>query len=137
MVVVASNWQQGSCRFSPHHLDSRGGMTDQQGAPRASVLIVDDDPDLCEVLTDLVRYEGYDAEHAWSGTDALAKIQKAAFSAVILNVHLPDQDGRVVLLDRRERYPSCRSSCSPACGCAEARAPFWRLCLYRQTLHQD
>jgi len=50
------------------------GLTDQQGAPSASVLIVDDDPDICEVLSDLVRSEGDDAEHAWSGTDALAKI---------------------------------------------------------------
>ncbi|SRR5713226_7843087 len=50
------------------------GLTDQQGAPSASVLIVDDDPDICEVLTDLVRSEGDDVEHAWSGTDALAKI---------------------------------------------------------------
>lgn len=69
------------------------------------MLSVDDDPDICEVLTDLVRYEGDVAEHAWAGTDALAKIQQAAFSAVILNVHLPDQDGRVVLLERRERDP--------------------------------
>jgi len=69
------------------------------------VLIVDDDPDNCEVLTDLVRYGGDDAEHAWAGTDALATIQQAAFSAVILTVHVSDQDGRVVLLELRERDP--------------------------------
>ena len=69
------------------------------------MLSVDDDPDICEVLPDLVRYAGDDAEHAWAGTDALAKIQQAAFSAVILTVHWPDQDGRVVLLERRERDP--------------------------------
>lgn len=45
-VVVASNGQPGSGGFSPQHRDSRAGMTDQQGAPRASVLIVDDDPDI-------------------------------------------------------------------------------------------
>jgi hypothetical protein len=73
MDVVASNGQQGSGRFSPPHRDSRAGMTDQKGAPRAAVLRVDDDPDICEVLTDLVRYEGYDEEHTWSGTDVLAK----------------------------------------------------------------
>ena len=48
-------------------------MTDQQGPPSASVLSMDDDPDICEVRTALVRYEGDDAEHAWAGTDALAK----------------------------------------------------------------
>jgi len=62
-------------------------------------------PDLCEVLPDLVWYEGDDAEHAWAGTDALATIQQAAFSAVILTVHVPEQDGRVVLLELRERGP--------------------------------
>jgi DNA-binding response OmpR family regulator len=69
------------------------------------VLGVDDDPAICEVLTDLVRYEGDDAEHAWSGIDALARIQQAAFSAVILKVHVPDQNGRVVRLELRERSP--------------------------------
>ena len=69
------------------------------------MLSVDDDPDICEVLTDLVRYEGDDAEHAWAGTDALATIQQAAFSAVILTVHWPEQDGKVVLLELRERDP--------------------------------
>ena len=43
-VMVASNGQQGSGAFWPQHRDSRAVMTDQQGAPRAAVLIVDDDP---------------------------------------------------------------------------------------------
>lgn len=54
MVVIASNGQHGNGGFSPQLRDNRAGMTDQQGLPRAAVLIVDDDPDNCEVLTDPV-----------------------------------------------------------------------------------
>ncbi len=62
-----------------------------------SVLIVDDDPDICQALQDLLEHEGYVVQSVSTGREALARVTQQHFHAVILDVGLPDQDGLSVL----------------------------------------
>jgi PAS domain S-box-containing protein len=61
------------------------------------ILLVDDDPDLRIVLSDALSHEGYRVEAVGAGAEALAKARQEAYGAVILDLGLPDLDGRSVL----------------------------------------
>ena len=61
------------------------------------ILIVDDDDDLRDSLSEQLRlHEEFETETAASGAAALEKIKADYFDAVILDVGLPDMDGREV-----------------------------------------
>jgi PleD family two-component response regulator len=68
-----------------------------------SVLLVDDEPDLCRILETLLREDGYRATSVGLGTEALALAQKQQFDAIILDLLLPDLDGFAVLGALRAR----------------------------------
>ncbi|MFE7973447.1 response regulator transcription factor [Streptomyces shenzhenensis] len=74
----------------------RPALTRPDGTP-LRVLVVDDDPDLAEVLTGALRYEGWEVRAAGDGASALAAARELLPDAVVLDVLLPDTDGFAVL----------------------------------------
>ncbi len=61
------------------------------------VLLVDDDPTLCEMLVEQLRmHQEFEPRVAASGADALRKVQDDRFDVILLDVGLPDLDGREV-----------------------------------------
>jgi two-component system KDP operon response regulator KdpE len=69
-------------------------------APR--VLVVDDEPTVHRFLTPALLANDYDVLRADSGTDALRRIAADAPDVVVLDLGLPDMDGKEVLLRVRE-----------------------------------
>ena len=63
------------------------------GAPHATLAIVDDDPELLEVLTLEFREAGYHVIAATDGKRGLEIVQTARPDAVILDVNMPVLDG--------------------------------------------
>ncbi|MER5572009.1 response regulator transcription factor [Streptomyces massasporeus] len=61
------------------------------------VLVVDDDPDLAEVLSGALRYEGWQVRTAGDGVSAVEEARELVPDAVVLDVMLPDTDGFAVL----------------------------------------
>lgn len=57
------------------------------------VLVVDDDPDINEVVREGLRVAGYDPVPALSGEDAFAEIDRQLPDLVLLDQMLPDIDG--------------------------------------------
>jgi DNA-binding response OmpR family regulator len=74
------------------------GATAAIGAAMAvlkKILLVDDDDDLREALSEqLVMTEDFDVFEAGSGAEALGRIKEQHHDLVILDVGLPDTDGR-------------------------------------------
>jgi PAS domain S-box-containing protein len=70
------------------------------------VLVVDDDPDINQILSDLLVHEGYQAQVARTGTEAITKGRQQHFGAVFLDLGLPDIDGITVLQSLLEIDPS-------------------------------
>ena len=70
-------------------------------APRARVLVVDDEPQIRRFLAISLRAQGYDAVEAADGRSALAALAAGGIDAVVLDLGLPDMDGREVLRDLR------------------------------------
>jgi two-component system, OmpR family, response regulator len=58
------------------------------------VLIVEDDPELRSVLKRTLREEGYEAEAAADGAELLRRVDEVAPDALIVDIGLPDSDGR-------------------------------------------
>ena len=57
------------------------------------ILVVDDEPDIVELVTYNLKKEGFDVSLAFDGNDALAKIRKEKFDFVILDLMLPGIQG--------------------------------------------
>ncbi len=71
------------------------------------ILIIEDDETLVQALTDLLRSTGYQASAALTGHAALEKLAHDLPDLVLLDLHLPDMNGIVVLeyLRNHSRVP--------------------------------
>lgn len=58
-----------------------------------SVLVVEDEDPIRELVATALRFTGFGVETASSGAKALAAIRNGAFDLVVLDVNLPDLDG--------------------------------------------
>jgi DNA-binding response OmpR family regulator len=61
------------------------------------VLVVDDDPDLCQLLLRLLQAEGYGVDIAGNGASALGAVGRQQPDLVLLDIGLANEDGRDVL----------------------------------------
>jgi len=59
----------------------------------ARVLVVDDEPDVLEVMRKVIDKHGYDTVAAVSGEEALEKIGEVKPDAVVLDIMMPGLDG--------------------------------------------
>lgn len=69
----------------------------EEKAPQ--ILIVDDNPEIREILTVLLTGEGYGTREAKDGAAALLELEKENFDLIILDIMMPGMDG----------YETCRS----------------------------
>ena len=65
--------------------------------PDIRILIVDDDEDICEMLSQLIQKEGFKAVVANDGEPALKAIRSFSPDVVLLDMQMPEMDGTVVL----------------------------------------
>lgn len=66
------------------------------------LLVVEDDRDLREVLSEALRLEGYDVREAVDGEDAFARLQGGPRPAIIiLDLIMPRMDGRQLIAAMR------------------------------------
>jgi DNA-binding response OmpR family regulator len=70
---------------------------DTAGSHEARVLLVDDDRELCQMLTEYLNAEHFDVKSVHDGGDALAELQINHFNILILDVMLPSIGGFDVL----------------------------------------
>lgn len=68
----------------------------------AHVLIVDDEAPIVRVLSSTLRAEGYLVSSAKTGEEALSAVAKRAPDIVVLDLGLPDMDGKDVIISLRE-----------------------------------
>jgi len=69
------------------------------------VLVVDDEPNIAELLSMALRYEGWDVAQAGTGTAAVAVAKRERPDAVVLDIMLPDFDGLEVMRRLRTSMP--------------------------------
>jgi two-component system OmpR family response regulator len=72
---------------------------------RPRVLVVDDEQSLAEVLASVLRRDGWTAQTAYTGLDAVRVAREFRPDAVVLDMMLPDLDGLEVLARVRAADP--------------------------------
>ncbi len=80
-----------------------------QAVGQPLVLVVDDDPDLCSTLWDLLRDRGYRVCVAHDESGAAAQLRGRAYQAVLIDMKLPQGDGVSVYRLVRETNPTART----------------------------
>ncbi|MCG3195686.1 MAG: sigma-54-dependent Fis family transcriptional regulator [Candidatus Omnitrophica bacterium] len=71
----------------------------------ASILLVDDEENLCRILSRILRDEGYSVEISHNGLDALEKLNQRSYDCVVTDVRMPEMDGLAFLHEVRRRDP--------------------------------
>jgi two-component system, OmpR family, response regulator len=71
--------------------------------PTARILVVDDEPNIAELLSAALRFEGYEVGVATTGTEALELVRTYRPNLVMLDVMLPDFDGNEVCRRLRQQ----------------------------------
>lgn len=71
----------------------------------SKILIVDDEPDVVEMLQDYFELNGYSTLSARNGKEALAKVSKQPY-LILLDINMPNMDGLELCKQIRE-FVSC------------------------------
>jgi len=69
-----------------------------------SVLIIDDEKEVIEVLSLYLQKEGFFVKGAFDGEEGLALIRQEKFDCILLDVMLPKQNGFHIIQKIREQY---------------------------------
>ena len=71
---------------------------------KPKILIVDDEPVVCDVLSDELSERGYLCTRAFNARDALTKLETEDFDVVLLDIRLPEMSGMKVLSKIRSNH---------------------------------
>jgi two-component system, NtrC family, response regulator HydG len=69
------------------------------------ILIIDDDTDICTLLSKFLVRKGYETEAAYSGAKGIAMFTQGNFDAVLCDYRLGDKDGKDVLSEIKLKDP--------------------------------
>ncbi len=69
------------------------------------IILIDDEPDLCDAVGNVMTKAGFSFECALTGKDGLERVKKSMPDVVILDMVLPDTDGLTVLKQLKEFEP--------------------------------
>ncbi len=72
------------------------------GAPEARLLVVDDEPNIVELLSASLRFAGFEVHTATNGTQALRRAAEVDPDLVVLDVMMPGLDGFEVVRRMRQ-----------------------------------
>lgn len=73
---------------------------------KANLLIIDDDEDMLETLSDILQEKGYRTETAKTGKEAITKMKEHFFNVALIDIKLPDTTGIELLRIFRENHPA-------------------------------
>lgn len=81
-------------------------LMDERGAHQSRVLVVDDEPELADVMRAMLESEGYEVATADSGLLALEMLATARFDAIVSDLRMPQMDGAALWREICERHPA-------------------------------
>ena len=70
-----------------------------------SILVVDDEPEICELLESFLTGKGYVVTTATRGQDAIDNLKKGSFDLMLLDMRMPEMDGFQVMEEAKSIVP--------------------------------
>jgi CheY-like chemotaxis protein len=77
----------------------------EQKFPKKKILVVDDEPQVCEAVKMLLEFDGHEVVTAASGKEALALFEHGKFDVVITDYTMPGMKGDELALAIKARAP--------------------------------
>src|SRR5699024_12778995 len=77
------------------YVNEEGGNVDRE----RNILVAEDDDDINRLLCDIIRKNGWGAQPAYSGTEALLYVDRGGWNLILLDRMMPGMPGEE-LLDR-------------------------------------
>ncbi|MCU0332764.1 MAG: sigma-54 dependent transcriptional regulator [Ignavibacteriaceae bacterium] len=71
-----------------------------------TILIIDDEKEICESIKMILEYEGYFVDYSTSATKGLTIIEEKQISCLLLDIQMPEMSGFEVLKKIKETTPS-------------------------------
>ena len=81
-------------------------VTDDTAASHARLLVVDDEPEIGELMRSLLEGVGHEVATAESGAVALELLDTARFDAIVCDLRMPDMTGAALWQQVHERHPA-------------------------------
>ncbi len=69
------------------------------------LLVVDDEPEIADLMRAMLESAGYDVSTAETGAVALQMLQEARFDAIVSDLRMPDVDGAALWREVQQRQP--------------------------------
>jgi two-component system nitrogen regulation response regulator NtrX len=66
------------------------------------ILVVDDEPDICGLVSDILTDEGYQVSAAETAASAREQVSQYEYDLVLLDIWMPDEDGITLLKDWKD-----------------------------------
>jgi DNA-binding NtrC family response regulator len=71
-----------------------------------SIIIIDDEKEICESMKMILEYEGYSADYSTEAAEGIEKISSGSFTALLLDIQMPQMNGFEVLKKVKEIKPA-------------------------------
>lgn len=69
------------------------------------ILIVDDNPNMSSLLSEMLEVFDFESVRAADGTEALDKLETGSFSLVITDMRMPNMSGMELVQEVKKRFP--------------------------------
>ena len=73
------------------------------------ILVVDDEPDLCWVLDQILKTDGHEVTKVERGKAARRMIKKISFDFAFIDIRLPDEDGFAIAEYLKKKNPNAKA----------------------------
>jgi two-component system NtrC family sensor kinase len=83
----------------------REGGADARGARALDILAVDDEAVILDLLVDALGREGHRVDTAGSAREAIDKLERRSYDVLLLDLKMPDMDGKALYQSLRDRWP--------------------------------
>ncbi len=83
-------------------LEKKEAIPEVEGEQRGKILIVDDEPEICSLLSDFLAKKGFQVIVAISGQEAISLVKKEKPQLVLLDIKMPGMDGILTLKKIKE-----------------------------------
>ena len=71
----------------------------------ATILIIDDDPQVCDVLQQVLLQEGHEVHCAFNGVEGIIQYRQHRPNLVFVDILMPEKEGLETILDLRREFP--------------------------------
>lgn len=78
----------------------------KRGPERMTILVVDDEAEIAELLTDILTRDGHRVDSAINGISALEKLRTRSYDVILSDIKMPEMDGPALYRELERRHPS-------------------------------